>query len=306
MITYVIGDIFQSPAKVLVNPVNTAGVMGKGLAHDFKRFYPDMFNLYRDICQDDQFEVGNLLLYKSLHKWVMNIPTKKHWRAKSRTEYLEAGLKKFTTIYSEYNIVTISFPALGTGAGGLGWEADVRPLMEHYLHPLPISVYVHLYDDQKVLMPKRRNVRGIRAWLMGQPQVVTFDKFWRDMTKLIKTQTDFKTFDDEDFRVGIAASKRGRHNMIIRTSDPQPIFIPETALLDLWQYVSRAGYVMPVNFPGGLEVHGRYLTAILSQIEYVQPVYLTPVGGEQVIGLHHIPSLSRRTTLNEVSVQAAQ
>ena len=145
MITYVVGDLFTSPAKVLVNTVNTVGVMGKGIAKDFKRIYPEMFERYQYFCEQGMFNVGQLWLYKTPHKWILNFPTKEDWRGKSKIEYLEKGLRKFKDTYDEKGIESISFPMLGCGHGGLDWEREVQPLMEKYLQPLPINVYIHVF-----------------------------------------------------------------------------------------------------------------------------------------------------------------
>ncbi len=144
MITYVQWSIFESPAKVLVNPVNTAGVMGKGLAQDFKKHYPEMFERYHTLCTQNQFQVGQLWIYTTPTKWILNFPTKRHWREKSRLEYISAGLDKFAATYKHKGITSISFPALGGGSGGPDWETEVQPLMERVLSPLPIKVYIHL------------------------------------------------------------------------------------------------------------------------------------------------------------------
>ena len=74
MITYLSGDLFQSPAKVLVNTVNTVGVMGKGIALKFKRIYPEMFEVYRNHCERGNLQIGQLLLYKTPNKWILNFP----------------------------------------------------------------------------------------------------------------------------------------------------------------------------------------------------------------------------------------
>lgn len=149
MITYMVGDLFTSPAKVLVNPVNTVGVMGKGIAKDFKRIYPEMFEKYQYFCEQGMFNVGQLWLYKAPHKWILNFPTKKHWRDKSKIEYLEAGLQKFADTYDSKGMLEVSFPMLGCGHGGLDWEKEVQPLMEKYLQPLPINVYIHVLSFRK-------------------------------------------------------------------------------------------------------------------------------------------------------------
>lgn len=155
MITYVVGDLFTSPAKVLVNTVNTVGVMGKGIALDFKRIYPEMFEQYVDYCESGLLDIGKLWLYKTTHKWILNFPTKKHWRSRSKVEYIEAGLKNFVDIFDSEEIKSVSFPMLGCGNGGLDWDSQVRPLMEKYLESLPIDVYIHLYGSE--LLPSKDN-----------------------------------------------------------------------------------------------------------------------------------------------------
>ena len=147
MITYMTSDLFQSPAQVLVNAVNTVGVMGKGIALEFKKRYPEMFREYQTLCKTGQLDMGQIWLYKSPQKWILNFPTKRDWRDPSRLEYVEIGLKRFVEIYEQQGITSISFPRLGCGLGGLDWENEVRPLMEHYLNPLPIDVKIHVPED---------------------------------------------------------------------------------------------------------------------------------------------------------------
>jgi len=149
MITYVNGNLFDSEAQVLVNAVNTVGVMGKGIAKAFKDRYPEMFRQYRDLCKQERFDVGMLWIYKSPDKWILNFPTKKHWRSKSKLEYVESGLQKFVEIYESENIESVAFPQLGCGLGGLNWETEVQPLMENYLSDLPTDIYIHIYKPDK-------------------------------------------------------------------------------------------------------------------------------------------------------------
>ena len=143
MILYVKGNLFNSPAQVLVNTVNTVGVMGKGVALEFKRLYPEMYKQYRALCEAGQFDIGLLWLYKSSNKWVLNFPTKKHWRNPSRVEYIEAGLQKFVATYVEMGIHSIAFPPLGCGNGQLDFEQQVQPLMHRYLRNLPIDIFIY-------------------------------------------------------------------------------------------------------------------------------------------------------------------
>jgi O-acetyl-ADP-ribose deacetylase (regulator of RNase III) len=142
MIYYREGDLFDSPAQTLVNPVNTVGVMGKGLALSFKERYPDMFAKYKEACDRHLLVPGMLMICRVPHHLVLLFPTKEHWRDPSSLDYIEAGLSKFRETYAEKGITSIAFPKLGCGCGGLHWDI-VRPVMEKYLVNLPIDVYIY-------------------------------------------------------------------------------------------------------------------------------------------------------------------
>lgn len=143
MIRYIEGDIFKSPAQVLVNTVNTVGVMGKGIALEFKKRYPDMFETYREACEKRRLKTGSLILCYEPDHWVLLFPTKEHWRNPSRLDYIESGLSKFCRTYAEKGISSIAFPRLGCGNGELNWT-DVQPIMEKYLKDLPLDTYIYL------------------------------------------------------------------------------------------------------------------------------------------------------------------
>lgn len=306
MIVYVVDEHYQSPARVLVNPVNTVGVMGSGIAFDFKRFYPEMFNHYQDLCQQDRFNIGQLLLYKTSHKWILNFPEKGHYRANVRAEHISDGLKKFVATHSEFGITSASFPALGYDDEGLDWDDEIRPRMEAYLNPLPILIYVHLYEPDNPYTIEKRNIRSVRSWLAGQTTHITFDKFWRDIKNIVQSKPSLRTHDTalERFNVGIATgrNKRGR-NLVLRVNDtPKPVFLSQTALIDLWNYITRTGYVLPENLPSGLDKYARYIVPLLSQLEYVDRVQLWTVGAERSLGLHYIPPLDRTDNALQVEL----
>jgi O-acetyl-ADP-ribose deacetylase (regulator of RNase III) len=143
MVEYLTTSLFDSPAQTLVNPVNTVGVMGSGLAAKFKALWPAMYEDYRCLCLGGVLRIGKLYLWRSPDRWVLNFPTKRHWRHRSRLDYIEAGLQCFVRIYSPWSITSVAFPKLGCGNGGLNWE-HVRPVMEQYLTDLPIPVYIHV------------------------------------------------------------------------------------------------------------------------------------------------------------------
>lgn len=145
MIHYVNTDIFDSNAQTLVNPVNTVGVMGGGLALKFKELYPEMYHKYRIACRNSNFTVGHIFSYKvSSEKLVVCLPTKKHWRHPSQIKYVKDGLNAFVQNYKSLEITSVSFPKLGCGLGGLNWEGEVKPVMEKHLSNLDIDVFIHI------------------------------------------------------------------------------------------------------------------------------------------------------------------
>ncbi len=143
MLKYVEGDLFSSPAQVLVNTVNTVGVMGKGIALEFKKRYPGMFKQYKELCDKHKLVMGKLMIWYEPDHWLLLFPTKEHWRNPSKLEYIEKGLMTFARKYADYNISSIAFPKLGCGNGELDWN-DVKSLMEKYLKDLPIEVFIYL------------------------------------------------------------------------------------------------------------------------------------------------------------------
>lgn len=142
VITFLQSSVFESPAQTLVNTVNTVGVMGKGIAKQFKTRYPDMYKQYREICDLRGLEIGELHLWRGDNRWVLNFPTKTTWRKPSELRYVERGLMKFVSTYSDLGITSASFPPLGCGNGNLDWDV-VRPMMEHYLSQVTIPIYIH-------------------------------------------------------------------------------------------------------------------------------------------------------------------
>jgi len=172
MLKYIEGDIFNSPAQVLVNTVNTVGVMGKGIALSFKKLYPDMFTAYRKECDKHRLVIGKLMLWYGPDHWVLMFPTKEHWRNPSKIEYIEKGLMAFTRRYADYNITSVAFPRLGCGNGELDWK-EVKPVMEKYLKDLPIDVYIYL-GPMKEVTPEHKLPKEMGTWLREHAKDMSF------------------------------------------------------------------------------------------------------------------------------------
>ena len=157
MIRIVTGDLLDAPVEALVNTVNTVGVMGKGIALQFKRRFPENFKAYERACKHDELAVGRVFTYDygllRQPRYVINFPTKEHWRGASRLEYIESGLRDLVRTIAERDIRSIAVPALGCSNGGLAW-GDVRPRIEGALGPLR-EVDVWLYPP---LTPGQKNI----------------------------------------------------------------------------------------------------------------------------------------------------
>lgn len=138
-----IGNIFESKCNTIVNTVNCVGVMGKGIALEFKKLYPDMYLDYIQKCQDKILQPGKPYLYKNLvGKSILNFPTKNHWRSPSKLSYIIEGLDWFIENYEKLDIQSIAFPPLGCGNGGLTWDI-VGPIMYQKLCNLPIEIEIY-------------------------------------------------------------------------------------------------------------------------------------------------------------------
>lgn len=137
-----IGNIFESKCTTIVNTINCVGVMGKGIALEFKKKYPDMFMEYVLKCDRGEVKPGIPYFYQKENISVLNFPTKDHWRSPSRLSYVIDGLDWFIKNYEKYNIQSIAFPPLGCGNGGLSWSI-VGPVMYQKLHDLPIDIEIY-------------------------------------------------------------------------------------------------------------------------------------------------------------------
>lgn len=143
MVQVVAGDLFASDAQTLVNAVNCAGVMGKGLALEFKQRYPDMFQDYRERCARGQMRLGEPYLFRrAAPPHILNFPTKRHWRSPSRLEDIVAGVRFLQARYGKWDITSLAVPALGCGLGQLDW-AVVGPTLARLFgeFSIPVTLY---------------------------------------------------------------------------------------------------------------------------------------------------------------------
>jgi O-acetyl-ADP-ribose deacetylase (regulator of RNase III) len=291
MLRYVAINLFDSPAQTLVNTVNTVGVMGKGVAKAFKGLYPDMFRAYRAFCQAGRLDIGQLYLYKTPNKWVLNFPTKRDWRNPSQLEWIEAGLVKFVQSYAERGITSISFPQLGTGNGGLAWQ-DVRPLMDRYLRDLPIPVFIHTALTPADFIPEhldKRELQELRSEYRKPRESVSFEEFLEDLSQLLPA-TRGKSSED------------GPPELIVTAGETAEWVIAGEDLADLWQSLVNRGALRPKDFPQRLRDRADVITPQLLSLRYIEPVPFDE-NGSRAFGIRFAPS-ARQHSVVPVEVRA--
>jgi O-acetyl-ADP-ribose deacetylase (regulator of RNase III) len=176
MITYKKGDIFQEKTDALVNTVNCVGIMGRGIALQFKKIFPENFKLYKTACKEKEVLPGRMFVYETHFltgcKYIINFPTKRHWRGASKIEDIESGLLDLVKVIKKFNIKSIALPPLGCGLGGLEWN-QVRVIIENTLLNLS-GVDIILFEPQGAPLAKKMaknlsvpNMTAGRAALVG-------------------------------------------------------------------------------------------------------------------------------------------
>jgi O-acetyl-ADP-ribose deacetylase (regulator of RNase III) len=137
------GDLFQSEAQTITNAVNCVGVMGKGVALEFKKRFPAMYADYVRRCAEGRVRLGHPYLYRQTElPWILNFPTKGHWRDPSRLVDIVAGLEYLESHYREWGITSLAVPALGCGLGGLEWRTTGPILIQQFARlDIPVTLY---------------------------------------------------------------------------------------------------------------------------------------------------------------------
>jgi hypothetical protein len=177
------GNLLEARAEALVNTVNTVGIMGKGIALMFKERFPENFEAYEAACEAELMDVGRMFLTPGLElggpRWIINFPTKKHWRSPSKLEWIEAGLKDLREVIVKHGIRSLAIPPLGCGDGGLDWSV-VRGMIERELADLPgVEILVYEPTSRYQNVAKRHGVQKLtparaliaeairRYWIQG-------------------------------------------------------------------------------------------------------------------------------------------
>ena len=263
MIAYVRSSLFVSPARTLVNTVNTAGVMGKGIAKVFRDVYPAMFEEYRRRCERKEIGPGVLQLFPTPHKTILNFPTKRHWRQPSRLDDVEAGLRTFVASYAEHGLTSVAFPQLGCGNGGLDWETQVQPLMERYLASLPIDIYIHVPSSSgatdRLLGLEHAQ---IACRLQHEPANVPFAVFCHDLARAVASA------HSAGWRVASSDAVDGG-GLVLDTNN-EAIVLPLHEIREMWRRLTGFGLLSAADFRPEHRGSVDALIALLTELPYLE------------------------------------
>jgi len=214
-------DIFSSDADAIVNTVNCKGVMGKGLALKFKERYPEMYKEYKSLAKQGKITIGKLMLFKTKDgRIIINFPTKYHWRHKSKTEYIEKGLRYFVDNYKDWKIRSVAFPQLGCGEGGLKWE-EVKPIMEKYLEDIDIKVEIFVDLKGNLIKKINEKLKNLDSFQLMQLDAEISKKFFRNFNPY-----DKNSLTDEIFY--IMGKLRDKFNIQIKQGSVDDSIYSET------------------------------------------------------------------------------
>lgn len=180
MISFKQQDIFKTETEAVINTVNTVGVMGKGIALQFKQKYPENFKAYEKACKNQDLKIGKMFVTETNSmlnpKYIINFPTKEHWKATSKIEYIKEGLIDLKKIFIDHNIKSVAIPPLGSGNGGLNWE-EVKLLIISELNDLKDIEIIILEPSDKFYEKKE----VIKEAKLTQPRSLILKLFQRYM-----------------------------------------------------------------------------------------------------------------------------
>lgn len=179
------GDLFESGAQTLVNTVNTVGVMGKGVALEFRKRFPSMYEDYRGRCARGEVHLGRPYLYRTPSTpWILNFPTKEHWRSVSRLDAIEQGLRYLEQHYQEWGITSLAVPPLGCGNGQLEWRV-VGPVLYRHLQRLDVPVKLYAPSDASIEQFALPLIHGTEPTLSAERETMRLHPAWVTIAAIV-------------------------------------------------------------------------------------------------------------------------
>jgi O-acetyl-ADP-ribose deacetylase (regulator of RNase III) len=164
MVTYRTGNLLEAETEALVNTINTVGIMGKGIAFQFREIFPENYKLYRKAVQAKEIKIGKVFVtqIQTLHgeRYIINFPTKTNWKYPSKLEYISQGLDDLKRVIQQLSIKSIALPPLGCGNGGLDWNI-VKHEIENRLSDLNIEIIIYQPNERIKELFAKENVKEV-------------------------------------------------------------------------------------------------------------------------------------------------
>lgn len=202
MITFTTGDIFEAQTEAIVNTVNLMGVMGKGIALQFKERFKNNYKIYRSACEEHTIDIGKLLTVKAQWQgrdiFIINFPTKKHWRNPSEYSFVEAGLDDLVRVIEQYGIKSIAIPPLGAGNGKLDWK-EVRRIISLKLSDVDCDIQIYEPGHEARSADKDVRLTPARAMLLMMLNKVQTEGFDATAFAAVKVAYFLQKFGATDY-----------------------------------------------------------------------------------------------------------
>lgn len=289
MLHFTSGDMFELDVDIRVNTVNCVGVMGAGVALAFKTRYPEMFREYKKVCDANELKPGALNVWRTLTEWIVNFPTKRHWRENSKYEDLEDGLRAFRRYLEGVGRpVRVALPALGCGHGGLDWS-QVSKLIERHLGSIEADIFVFEPGDSIRAGELATPAKGAKGKLDVRPTIVRSDEF--------AFPAPLRSIDVQGLAL-VGDSACLVDPMVFITGSEVPDAREEAAALQCVEALARTGTQLCFLITG--TIWGRLAKMAVSRganvllwcIEPIQPASLKSLHGELNEGRVAVVSLS--------------
>lgn len=310
-IEYKNGDMFEEPTEAIVNTVNCVGVMGKGVALEFKRRWPENFSEYKKLCDARRLSPGSMFVFDNhdflndgTHRYLINFPTKQHWRSQSKIEYVRDGLVDFVRQVRELGIKSVAMPPLGCGNGGLDWS-EVRPLIEKSLADLPDVRFVVFAPGAVQAEPEQMAVPDdlttTRATMMVA--FAELEKFFGgNLTRLTAQKlVYFMQVLGVDFGLEFAKREFGPYSEALHSAFKvmeKRHYIQGYTDDERKVVVSNATYAASDDY---LKSRGVDVSDIMSTLSLLIEGYETPYGMELLSSVHYLAAIEGITGQPEMS-----
>jgi O-acetyl-ADP-ribose deacetylase (regulator of RNase III) len=311
-IEYKSGDMFAEPSEAIVNTVNCVGIMGKGVALEFKGRWPENFRAYKELCDSASLVPGKMFVFENNdlmgdgnHRYLINFPTKLHWRAKSKIEYIEQGLNDLVDQITILGIESVVLPPLGCGNGGLDWQI-VRPLIERKLSRLPNVKAVIFEPSQNFEIPEQNSIPTDLNIPRASMMVVfaELEKFFGGhLTRLTAQKlTYFIQAAGVDFGLIFAKEKFGPYSDKLHQA---------FKVMEAKRYISgysdeeRKVIVTPSTFAAAnefLKESSFDISQVVKRLSFLVEGYESPYGMELLSSVHFLSITEGITTQPEMSV----